>query len=161
MHDHSRSNRQWGYWEICQDHPVRPRILGVHPQNDAVFIGNVLEDYQHPFGGEVNLLLWLLIPFHSQLKSRFLQLWLKMTTPTTTLEGRLISCYFQTMPTLLRIVHLKAQLQSQITYTHTHIHTYTHTHTHTHTHIHTHTHTCIHTYIHTYMHTYIISITYM
>ena len=57
MHDNGRSHGKGRDRENRHNHPIRTGELGIHPENEAVFIGNVLEDLEHSFWRENDLLL--------------------------------------------------------------------------------------------------------
>ncbi len=90
LHDYSRPDSQWRHRQHCYNHPFWSGELGVHAQDDVLFIRDPLEDFMHTLGTQQNfLLLWILVnmlPLCVQLQSRASDTWLVAPTATVALH---------------------------------------------------------------------------
>ena len=89
VHDDGRSDRQGRYGEDGHDHPVRPSEPGIHADDGAGLVIDVLEDLEDPLRTQVDLpllsVLVQLLPLGRQLQPDSPDNGLEAATPTWTL----------------------------------------------------------------------------
>lgn len=57
LHDYSRPDSQWRHRQHSYNHPFWSGKLGVHAQDDVLFIRDALEDLVHALGTQQDFLL--------------------------------------------------------------------------------------------------------
>lgn len=57
LHNYSGPDSQWGHRQHRHNHPFRSGELGVHAQDDVLFVRDALEDLVHALGAQQDFLL--------------------------------------------------------------------------------------------------------
>lgn len=90
LHDHSRPDSQWRDRQHSYNHPLWSGELGVHAQDDVLFIRDALEDLVHALGTQQDFLLLRILvnvlPLCVELQARASDAWLVAPAATVALR---------------------------------------------------------------------------
>lgn len=90
LHDYSRPDSQWRHRQHSYNHPLWTGKLGVHAQDDVLFVRDALEDLMHTLRTQQDFLLLRILvnvlPLSIQLQARASDTWLVAPTATVALQ---------------------------------------------------------------------------